>query len=140
MNMMLKKISNEESYWEERTNKQQNDRQMRELQRTEELQKLKAMELTAEHAKKEKEELKKRKDLQTTAEKNSKKRKEARMDEQPKENGEMEEDQRKKKEKKKATGPKKGAAKKRLRNHQKNRGTGGSQIPVMDMGVTIWKS
>jgi hypothetical protein len=51
---MPKKISSEESYWEERKNKQQNDRQMREMKRTEELQKLKAMELTAEHAKKEK--------------------------------------------------------------------------------------
>jgi flagellar biosynthesis GTPase FlhF len=122
MNIMLKKISSEESYWEERKNKQQNDRQMRERKRTEELQKLKAMELTAEHTKKEKEELKKRKDLQTTAEKNSKKRKEARMDEQPKEKGEMGEAQRKKQEKKKAMGPKKGVAKKKAKEPPEKQG------------------
>jgi hypothetical protein len=113
MNMMLKKISNEESYLEERSNKQQNDMQVRELKRTEELKKLKAMELMAEHAKKEKEEMKKTKDLQTTAERNSKKRKEARIDEQPKETVEMEEAEGKKKGQNEATGPKKGAAKKK---------------------------
>jgi hypothetical protein len=122
MNIMQKELCIEESNLDQRSNKQQNDRQMRELKRTEELQKLKAVELTAEHAKNEKEERKKRKDLQTTAEKKSKKRKESRKDEQAEVMSEMEGAEKNKEGGKKATDPKEGATKKKARKPPENQG------------------
>jgi hypothetical protein len=117
--------------------KENKDRKRRELARKTELQNLKAVELTAEHAKKEREEKKKQKELQITAEKNSRKRSVARIHEQPKALSMKDEKGRDNGEEKtgtSATNPTQGVTKKKAKKTQQRQGNRRLPVPCDSYG------